>query len=178
MTLMGRKTRLFYEVATFVLVFLILMTSSPLYVRAATSTHEPSVPASEPLPDHQVAYCNLYPIALHQSSLSGLAPGDQISDIFSGSQPGNFGWLTWAGSPSAPTLAKSLTSLGDSDTYVNPDDSSAHRDDVGDRVQGTPGVSNSRAIRDALDVLKTITITITGRRHDPTVKLDWLDPLL
>ena len=161
MTLVGRKTRILYEAVTFVLVYLILITPSPLYhAWAATSVHEPSVPASEPVPDHQVGYCNLYPIALHQSSLVGLAPGDQIPDIFAGSQPGNFGWLTWAGSPSAPTLATSLTPRETARTYINPNDSSDHLVSVGDQVQGIPGVRNSRAVRDALDVLKTIAITV------------------
>src|SRR5215212_9202770 len=44
--------------------------------------------------------CDLYPIALHTQSLAGLAVGDPIPDIYNGGQPGNFGWMTWAGSPS------------------------------------------------------------------------------
>jgi len=104
--------------------------------------------------------CDLYPIALHEKSLAGVAIGGVIKDIYNGVQPGNFGWLTWAGSPSEPTLAKSLTPPGNSRTYVNPSDSSDHTLSVGDWVQGKPGVSNSKHVRDALDALKRIDITV------------------
>ena len=68
--------------------------------------------------------CELYPIALHVQSVSSLSPGETVLDILNGDQPGNFGWLTWAGSPSTPTLITSLTHPGNSGTYVNPDDPS------------------------------------------------------
>jgi len=57
--------------------------------------------------------CELYPIALSAQQLSNAAPG-MVLDILNGAQPGNFGWLTWAGSPSEPTLVTSLTPPGDS----------------------------------------------------------------
>ena len=60
--------------------------------------------------------CELYPIALSAQSLNGVAEGTVIADIANGSQPGNFGWLTWAGSPNETTLVTSLTPSGDSDT--------------------------------------------------------------
>ncbi|MBU1910186.1 MAG: hypothetical protein KJ726_09065, partial [Verrucomicrobia bacterium] len=104
--------------------------------------------------------CELYPIALSEQTLSGKAPGTVLNDIFNGAQPGNFGWLTWAGSPSVPTLLKSLTPPGDSDTYVNPDDPADHVISIGDWVQGKPGVSNSKQVRDALDTLKQIDIVV------------------
>src|SRR5438105_14316666 len=65
--------------------------------------------------------CPLYPIGLSSQTLSNLAAGTVISDIYNGTQPGNFGWLSWAGSPSESTLVSSLTAPGDSSTYVNPD---------------------------------------------------------
>src|SRR5581483_3516704 len=99
------------------------------------------------------AQCALSPIALSQQTLSNVAPGTAINDIFNGSQPGNFGWLTWAGSPSDPTLVNSLT-VSDSQTYVNPFDANDHQLDAGDWVQGKPGVSNSKGVRDALDNLE------------------------
>ncbi len=104
--------------------------------------------------------CELYPIALSEQSLAGISIGDTVSDIYNGGQPGNFGWLTWAGSPSVPGLVTSLTPPGNSATYANPDDPSDHVVSVGDRVQGKPGVSNSKNVRDALDVLKTIDISV------------------
>ncbi|HBA85706.1 MAG TPA: hypothetical protein DCZ95_16615, partial [Verrucomicrobia bacterium] len=97
-----------------------------------------------------------------------------IDDILNGSRPGNFGWLTWAGSPSVPTLVKSLTPPGDSYTYVNPDRRRDHDVSVGDWVNGKAGLSNSRHVRRALDVLKTIDIAVPvwnqirghGHNHD------------
>jgi RHS repeat-associated protein len=108
----------------------------------------------------QTTPCKLYPIALSAQSLKGVAAGANINDIFNGAQPGNFGWLTWAGSPSVPTLIESLTAPGNSNTYVNPNNSSDHEVSVGDWVQGKPGVSNSSNVRAALDALKSIDITV------------------
>jgi hypothetical protein len=99
--------------------------------------------------------CDLYPIALSAQSVSNVAPGT-VLDIFNGTQPGNFGWLTWGGSPSEPTLVASLTPPGN----VNPDDPADHQLSVGDWVSGKPGVSNSKNVREALDVLKTLDITV------------------
>lgn len=104
--------------------------------------------------------CALYPIALHTSTLSGKAVGASLVDIYNGAGTGNFGWLTWVGAPNVPTLATSLTPPGDSDTYVNPNDSSDTNVTVGDWVQGSPGVSNASSVRAALDQLKTIDITV------------------
>ncbi|HBA83489.1 MAG TPA: hypothetical protein DCZ95_05275, partial [Verrucomicrobia bacterium] len=46
------------------------------------------------------ADCSLYPIALSSQTLTGVQPGTVVNNIMNGKQPGNFGWLTWAGSPS------------------------------------------------------------------------------
>ena len=104
--------------------------------------------------------CELYPIALHEKSLAGVPIGGVINDIYNGIQPGNFGWLTWAGSPSEPTLARSLTPPGNSGTYFNPAAPNDHTVSVGDWVQGKPGVSNGSRVRAALDALKQIDITV------------------
>src|SRR5439155_14564367 len=80
--------------------------------------------------------CELYPIALHEKSLTGVPIGGVIKDIYNGIQPGNFGWLTWAGSPSEPTLVRSLTVPGNSGTYFNPSAPHDHTVSVGDWVQG------------------------------------------
>jgi len=103
--------------------------------------------------------CELYPIALSKESLSNVVAGTVVN-VFNGAQPGNFGWLSWGGSPSEPALVKSLTPAGDSSSYVNPDLPTDHQVSVGDWVQAKPGVSNSKNVRDALDSLKTIDITI------------------
>lgn len=104
--------------------------------------------------------CPLFPIALPAATLSNASPNTVLNDVFQGQQPGHFGWLTWAGSPSVPALAHSLTAPGDSATYVNPDLVSDHQVSVGDWVQGKPGVSNSKQVRDALDALKLHDILV------------------
>jgi hypothetical protein len=103
---------------------------------------------------------DLYPIALHNQTLVGVPIGGVLRNIYNGVQPGNFGWLTWAGSPSEPTLVKSLTPPGNSSTYVNPNNPSDHVVSIGDWVQGKPGISNSRGVRQELDALKKIDITV------------------
>ena len=113
-----------------------------------------------PAASGQVEICELYPIALHVDSVTGVSPGDVISDISNGSQSGNFGWLTWTGSPSTTTLTDSLTPPGDSDSYVNSDFPTDHIPSNGDWVQGKPGVSNSKKVRNALDLLKTVDIKV------------------
>lgn len=106
------------------------------------------------------AQCELYPIALSVQTLANVAPGTEINDILNGTQPGNFGWLTWAGCPSEPTLVDSLTGSGNSYTYVNPLDGYNESVLVGDWIQGKPGVSNSSGVRDALNALETGVITV------------------
>jgi hypothetical protein len=103
---------------------------------------------------------DLYPIALSQRSLAGVPVGGIIRDIYNGVQPGNFGWLTWAGSPSEPTLVNSLRPPGNSSIYVNPMNRKDRVVSVGDWVQGKPGVTDSRQVRAALDILKQIDIVV------------------
>lgn len=104
--------------------------------------------------------CALYPLALSSAALTNVSPGTALNDVLQGPQAGNFGWLTWAGSPSEPTLVASLTAPGNSSTFVHLDDSSDRQLSIGDWVRGKPGVSNSKAVRDALDALKPIDITV------------------
>jgi len=104
--------------------------------------------------------CSIYPIALSMQSLSNAAPGTILTNIWNGSQPGNFGWLSWTGDPDEPTLINSLTQPGDSSTYINPDDSSDHLLRAGDWVSGKPGVSNGRHVRASLDALEGFTIVV------------------
>ena len=130
-------------------------------VPTATTTPTPTItstlaPTALPVPQD----CKLYPIALSEQTLAGAVTGASLGDIWNGVQPGNFGWLTWVGAPNVPTLVTSLTPPGDSHTYVNPNDASDHQVSIGDWVQGSPGVSNASEVRAALDVLKTMYITV------------------
>ena len=93
----------------------------------------------------------VYPIAVNwQDFVYG-----QTYDIWAGGGPGNFGWLTWQGSPSVPKLCTSLTPPGDSETYVDPHTPCGCEGDgilnIGDWVQGKPGVSNASCVRAKLD---------------------------
>jgi hypothetical protein len=106
------------------------------------------------------AGCNLYPLALSADVLAGAVPGDILPDILNGSQPGNFGWLTWTGDNGVPALVASLTPPGNSHTYVNPDDPGDHFVSAGDWIHGKPGVSNAQKIRQALDTLMGVEIVV------------------
>lgn len=131
-------------------------TETPTATVTATDTPTPS-PTATSTP---ATACELYPIALHEITLRDHDAGDLLGDIYNGAQPGNFGWLTWAGSPNVPTLVRSLTVPGNSQTYANPDDPSDHTVSIGDWVQGSPGVANSSAVRAALEELMTRDIVV------------------
>ncbi len=104
--------------------------------------------------------CPLYPIAMSMQTLSNATPGTILTNIWNGTEPGNFGWLSWTGDPDEPTLINSLTQPGDSFTYVNPDNQNDHQLAVGDWVSGKPGVSNGKHVRASLDALEGFTITV------------------
>jgi len=91
----------------------------------------------------------VYPIAV---SADGFAL-DSSYEILAGGGPGNFGWLGWTGCTNTGCLCTSLTPPGNSDTYVNPLDSSDHIIDVGDWIPGSTGVANAACVRNALDAL-------------------------
>lgn len=78
---------------------------------------------------------------------------DEPYDLYAGDGPGNFGWLSWAGYQSSECLCESLAPPGNSQTYVNPYDSSDHDLSVGDWVQGSTAVANAACVRDRLDAL-------------------------
>jgi hypothetical protein len=106
------------------------------------------------------AACDLYPIALHEDSLAGAAPGDLIADIFNGSGAGSFGWLTWTGDNSVNALVASLTPPGNSHTFINPHAPDDHTVSISDWVEGKPGLSNAKSVRDALDALPSVEIVV------------------
>ncbi len=108
----------------------------------------------------QDSLCELMPIAVEQSVLAPLTAGDTVAELSIKQSEGNFGWLTWAGSPSSPVLAASLVLPGDSDTYINPDNASDHTLSIGDWAQGSPGVSGSNAVKAALNGLLNVPIVV------------------
>ena len=108
--------------------------------------------------------CEVYPIAVHTSTIDGLQPGDTTGDIFNGSGAGNFGWMRWNDDPGNnsqtylceelinPRLAHNdfRDAKDPGDTYLN----------AGDWAWGLTGVVNSNDIRDELDRLVNNGITI------------------
>ena len=78
--------------------------------------------------------CELAPIAVAAPALSHAVPGTTVVEVLNGEQSGNFGWLTWAGSPSEATLVTSLTMPGNSSAYVNPDQPGDGQVSIGDWV--------------------------------------------
>jgi len=97
--------------------------------------------------------CPSYPIALPAQLLLNVPTNTVITDIFNGDQLNNFGWLTWTGDPSDPTLITSLTAPGDSTDYINPDNPADHEINAGDWVSGRSAVSNRSSMRSALNNL-------------------------
>ncbi len=149
-------TRLFF-------VFILLFQAASPALAIGRDKHDPTstfTPTLAPENTPVANTCSFYPIAVSSQSLQGLFLGDMIDDIYSGSQPGNFGWLSWTGDQSVPALAASLTQPGNSSTYVNPNNLFDHTLSTGDWVQGRSGVSNSSSVRDALDQLETIDIDL------------------
>ena len=104
--------------------------------------------------------CDLYPIAIDEDVVAQAAVGQLFDDIEMGGNHSQFSWVTWAGSPNVPTLVSSLTVPGNSDTYVNPNDDNDHLVSVGDELMGKPGVSNAKAVRNALSALNSTDIIL------------------
>lgn len=105
-------------------------------------------------------FCAIYPIALPESVVAGLSAGQSVNQMPRGTGTGNYSWLSWSGSNSAPTAAASLLPPGDSYTYRNPDNSSDQVLNIGDFAQGAPGSMNASAIRNSLDALLNTDIIL------------------
>src|SRR5215510_7416953 len=71
----------------------------------------------------QAQSCPSFPIALPAQLLINAPTNSVIMNIVNGDQLDNFGWLTWTGDTSDAALVASLTPPGNSDSYVNPDNS-------------------------------------------------------
>lgn len=105
-------------------------------------------------------FCPIYPIAVPDARLAVLNPPATVANLPRGTGAGNFSWATWAGSPSAPTLAASLVPPGDSWRYVEPDDAADREPNVGDWLQGAPGNMNSSAVNATLERLRSRDIVL------------------
>jgi hypothetical protein len=101
--------------------------------------------------------CEVYPIALHKSTLDGRQPGDPLGDIFNGAGNGNFGWMRWSPAPgndSQTYLVEELRnprlSINDFQDASDPTDRTLN---AGDWIWGLTGVVNSNDVRDELQRL-------------------------
>ncbi len=86
--------------------------------------------------------------------MCGLTYG-QSYDIWQGGEPGNFGWLSWAGCNSATCLEDNLAPGNVVNDYVDPVGNCTTLQ-IGCWVQGAPGVKNAKAVRDNLDSWVTL----------------------
>lgn len=125
-------------------------------------TPPPSDPPARltPTATTAAAGCVLYPIALHESTVTDRAVGDEVKRVELGSGRGHFGWLAWTGDQSIMALTDALTPPGTSALYSNPRDGGDRSLSVDDWVRGRPGVGQSRDVRDAVDALRNETITV------------------
>ena len=106
------------------------------------------------------AQCDLQPIALSEETVTNIQPGTEVRDILNGAGHRNFGWLTWNGDLSEQALLLSLQPGGDSSLYINPLTGNNEIIQAGDWVEGKPGVSDNKKIRQALTTLETGVITV------------------
>jgi fibro-slime domain-containing protein len=117
--------------------------------------------------------CELYPIAVSLESLEGAEEGDSIT-LLSGSEPGQFGWLSWDGDKKKEKeLAESLEQPGDSHTYCNPDDYSDSVVSAGDWVLGAYKIDKDKYLEDPLDDLigKPIVLPVWDKTRGYKSKL-------
>ncbi|WP_415882126.1 Ig-like domain-containing protein [Neptuniibacter sp. QD34_54] len=114
-------------------------------------------------------------MTVKSSVLGNPQVGQQFSNISLHKNAGNFVWLSWRGETDANTQADSLIPPGNSDRYINPDNSSDFELNVGDWAQGTPGVKNSSAIRSRMDALlnKNIIIPVWNGTRGQGSNLDY-----
>jgi hypothetical protein len=106
------------------------------------------------------AQCDCLPVALSENTLNNIAPGTEIRDILNGAKRNNFGWLTWDGNKSDKALVASLAPGGNVDLYVNPENPSQNTIEVGDWVESKPGAADTKAVRQALNTLETMVVTV------------------
>src|SRR5688500_19502859 len=66
--------------------------------------------------------CEVYPIALSLSSVSNISTDTVLSNLRNGANTGDFAWLSWNGNRSQEALMRSLSTPGNSHTYINPQD--------------------------------------------------------
>ncbi len=109
-----------------------------------------------------LARCEVYPIALHTSTLSGwLENGSEQRDIWNGGSASDRGWVSWQPNPSSDYIEDELTNprLANND-FIDPTDPSDTMLNAGDWIGSDGGNHNSSDVRNLLDTLKNRTIMV------------------
>ncbi|MFC3700202.1 putative Ig domain-containing protein [Reinekea marina] len=121
-------------------------------------------------------FCSIYPITLPYELVNSAQTGTVFNEVPLGTGPGNYNWLSWNGTNDANSVASRLVSPGNSDTYINPNQPSDHQLNIGDWVEGAPGVKNSKSIRTGMDaILGThIILPLYSHYNDHGSNLDYL----
>jgi hypothetical protein len=111
--------------------------------------------------------CEVYPIAVHESTVANVQSGDSLGDIYNGAGAGNFGWLRWSDAPGHTSenylgeeLVNPRLSVNDFEEAEPPGDSSDTTLNAGDWVWGLTGINNSDDIRDELNRLAATSAVI------------------
>jgi len=108
--------------------------------------------------------CEVIPIASHIDTINLMKAHGGEDDLLQGDHEpsGNYGWLSWNGESSAVYLDQELDNKRSSaNDYIEPDSSPPDTKlNVGDFIDGLPGVVNSDAVRDDMEALKGKTVLI------------------
>lgn len=104
--------------------------------------------------------CELYPIALKDTTLTGWAIGEE-RDIWNGGNSSDRGWVSWQPNPSSDYIEDELTNprLASND-FTDPTDGTDDMINAGDWIGSDGGNKNSSEVRDLLEGLKNKTIMV------------------
>lgn len=121
-------------------------------------------------------FCSLYPLAISSQVLGSPQEGQAFQKIPTDSGDGNFSLMSWTGKNDTNTFADSLLPPGNSNTYINHNDPTDHKVDIGDWVQGSPGVKNANKIRTNLNVLlnQEIIVPVWGTQEGKGANYNYL----
>jgi hypothetical protein len=126
-------------------------TASPTASPTAAPTATPgSVPHSN----------DLLNFAIHASKLSGKRVGQSLGTVEAGTGANNFCWVTWNGNNNESTWRANCVNPGRSETYNNPNNSSDHHIDPGDRLVAFTDVPNNGTNRGKIDAIDNTSLVI------------------
>ena len=104
--------------------------------------------------------CDLYPLTLPYSLVSGAKNGDSFDKLAFGSQDSTHGWLTWSGDLNDSTAATSLLPPGDDSNYINPNDGNDSIININDWVFGLSSIPAVNSVSSSLNSIMGTDIHI------------------